>query len=304
VADEIPVGLVTERDIVRIAADLADGRVDVAEPVARYMSQPVIAINANATLEDALVVSKSKNIRHLPIDNADRKLVGLVTQSDLITAQSRFHRLQAKVFESEIMTLRRESVNLNHKLLALAQEDPLLGIANLRAMENDLQQIHAISSRYHRPYTVMILGIDGFDEFQGRFGHSSAECALEQISGFFKGAIRAADRLYRYGPYKFLILLPETLRDGAEALARRLMDGVVELAIAHEEHSMGVLTASAVVNSRAEWFGDESWHDIVDATDEALHQAMKIGNNRIVMMAPSKPFDPEAVAFQGLIPRQ
>jgi hypothetical protein len=31
---------------------------------------------------------------------------------------------------------------------------------------------------------------------------------------------------------------------------------------------------------------------------------MKIGNNRIVMMAPSKPFDPEAVAFQGLIPRQ
>ena len=200
VADEIPVGLVTERDIVRIAADLADGRVDLADPVGRFMSQPVITINANATLEDALVIAKAKNIRHLPVDNADRKLVGLVTQSDLITAQARFHRLQAKMFESEILTLRRESVTLSHKVLELSQEDPLLRIGNLRAMENDVTHIHAISSRYQRPYALVILGVDHFDEFKAVSGHSAAEYALEQINALFKGAVRAADRLYRYGP--------------------------------------------------------------------------------------------------------
>jgi diguanylate cyclase (GGDEF)-like protein len=289
---------------VKVAGDLAEGQVDLADPVGRFMSQPVITINANATLEDALVIAKAKNIRHLPVDNADRKLVGLVTQSDLITAQARYHRMQAKLFESEILTLRRESLNLSHKVLELSQEDPLLRIGNLRVMENDLIHIHAISSRYQRPYSILLLGIDHFEEFKGVWGHSSAECALEQISGSFKGSIRAADKLYRFGPHKFLILLPETFSDGAEALARRLMDGVVERAISNDQHPMGILTASAAINSRTEWIVDQSWHDIVDAADEALHQAMKLDHNRIVFAHSTKPFDTESVPFQGLISRQ
>src|SRR5215470_5187628 len=92
--NEIPVGIVTERDIVRLADGLFGNHISFTQPVKEFMSQPIITIDANANLLDALVVAKSKKVRHLPVDNAQGKLVGLVTQSDLVSAQFRLHKMQ------------------------------------------------------------------------------------------------------------------------------------------------------------------------------------------------------------------
>ena len=49
------------------------------------MSSPVIAVRQSDSLEDALEVSYSCEIRHLPVVDENDKLVGLVTQTDLVT---------------------------------------------------------------------------------------------------------------------------------------------------------------------------------------------------------------------------
>ena len=101
-----------------------------------------------------------------------------------------------------------------------------------------------------------------------------------------------------------MILLPETFSDGAEALARRLMDAIIQCGVATQEHPMGVLTASAAIHCRAEWIGEESWQDLVEAADESLHQVMKLGHNQIAVGHPIKPLGSETVEYQGLTPRQ
>jgi diguanylate cyclase (GGDEF)-like protein len=302
--NEIPVGIITERDIVRLVGDLIGNRISLAQPVKDMMSQPIVTIGANASLSDALVIAKSKKLRHLPVDNAQRKLVGLVTQSDLVTAQYRIHEMQTKILEREVINRTQESVDLNRKLVELSREDPLLKIGNFRALEADIHHLHAISSRYQRPYSVALFGVEDFKSFKDCYGHSSADTALQRVSSNFKETIRATDRLYRYGGEEFLVLLPETFSDGAQALAQRLIDGIVECGIPHEQHPMKVMTLSAGVSSRDQWVTDESWQDIVERADVALRQAKKQGPNRIAAAQSDRAFTSDTVLFQGVIPRQ
>ena len=301
---EIPVGIVTERDIVRIIGDLVSDRLSLTDPVRDIMSQPIVTIDANTSLLDALVIAKSKNVRHLPVDNAQRKLVGLVTQSDLVTAQFRNHELQTKILERELTNRTQESAELRRNLAELSREDCLLKIGNLRAMEADMRHINAISSRYQRPYSVALLGVDYFESFSDCYGQSSGDNALQRVSSHCKEAIRAADRLYRYGSDEFLILLPETFSDGAQALVQRLMSGILECGIPHEQHPMKILTVSGGVSSRDQWVADLAWQDMVERANEALHQARQLGPNRIVTAQEDKTFASDTVPFQGVIPRQ
>jgi len=122
--------------------------------------------------------------------------------------------------------------------------------------------------------------------------------------GTVEKAIRAADRLYRCGSDEFLVLLPETLNDGAQALAKRLMNEIVACAVPHQQHPMKVLTVSAGVSSRDQWMTDVSWQDIVERATDALQQARKLGPNRVVSAQRDESFASDTVFVQGTIPRQ
>jgi len=302
--DEIPVGIITERDVVRLVGRLVTDRLSLGQPVREVMSQPVVTVDAKTSLSDALVIAKSKHIRHLPVDNAKRKLVGLVTQSDLVTAQFRDHEMQARILERELTDCTRELVELRRSLAELSREDPLLKIGNLRALESDIRHVNAISSRYRRPYSVALFGVDYFSSFDECYGSSSADAALQIIGSHFREAIRAADRLYRRGSEEFLILLPETLSDGARALAQRLMNAIVACGIPHDEHPMKILTISAGVSTRDQWVTDVSWQDIVERANDALQQARNQGPNHIVTAQTDKTFVSDAGCFEGIAPHQ
>jgi diguanylate cyclase (GGDEF)-like protein len=186
----------------------------------------------------------------------------------------------------------------------LSREDPLLKMGNLRAMEVDIRHMNAISSRYHRPYSVALFGVDYFSSFDECYGRSSADAALQIIGSHFREAIRAADRLYRCGSEEFLILLPETLGNGARALAQRLMDAIIACGLPHEEHPMKILTISAGVSSRDQWVTDVSWQDIVERAGEALQEARRIGPNHIITSETKRTSASNTVPFEGLAPHQ
>lgn len=52
------------------------------------MTYPVVTINADLTVEQALEVMEEREIRHLPILNEDETLAGIVTERDLLRARS------------------------------------------------------------------------------------------------------------------------------------------------------------------------------------------------------------------------
>lgn len=83
VAEGRPVGIATERDLLqRVVAKGLDGSKVKMEDI---MSIPLITINGNMPIVNAIRVMQKNNIRHLPVIEKG-ELAGIVTQRDLLRA--------------------------------------------------------------------------------------------------------------------------------------------------------------------------------------------------------------------------
>jgi CBS domain-containing protein len=75
-----PIGIVTERDLVYVVARaLAPDT-----PVWMVMTEDPIVINENALVTEAMEKMRVQNIRHLPVVNAEGKLVGMISFRDIV----------------------------------------------------------------------------------------------------------------------------------------------------------------------------------------------------------------------------
>lgn len=75
------VGIVSERDIVRVVAELgADG---LARPIADCMTRQVVFADPGETIDQLLERMTDRRIRHLPVLR-DGRLVGIVSIGDLV----------------------------------------------------------------------------------------------------------------------------------------------------------------------------------------------------------------------------
>ncbi len=89
--DNVPVGIVTERDLVAVLHSKKQP-LELSLPISDFMTSPVLLLNHNESLFDAMVMSRAENVRHLPVVNDNDQLVGLVTQSDI--ANAHFHIME------------------------------------------------------------------------------------------------------------------------------------------------------------------------------------------------------------------
>ncbi len=85
--DKTPVGIFTERDLVRKMAEKGHGI--LALPMAQTMSKPLTIISPVATIWDALTLMGRAGIRRLPVVENGR-LVGILTERDV------FHLILAR----------------------------------------------------------------------------------------------------------------------------------------------------------------------------------------------------------------
>jgi diguanylate cyclase (GGDEF)-like protein len=277
-----PVGIITERDIVKHFSDLLQKRASQDDVAAQLMSSPPVTVEARTTLFEALVVARSRLIRHLPVVGAAGELVGLVTQTDLVAAHFRTVQTQSELLEQAVAHRTQELVELNKKLRELCLEDGLLKIGNRRAMEVDLVHTHAAARRYRRPYAIILTDIDHFKLYNDRYGHAAGDGALKKIAAVLRENIRKSDRIYRYGGEELLLLLPETNRAGAENLGQKLLRAVTRCAIPHQAHPVGIVTFSGGIASLDEQSEAASWEDLLQTADRALYRAKNAGRNCIL----------------------
>jgi len=81
--DDKPIGIITERDVVRLLGSLNPSLLQI--PLRDIMSKPVITISINSSLRDAIQTMQQKNIRRLVIVDKE-KMVGIITDKDIFRA--------------------------------------------------------------------------------------------------------------------------------------------------------------------------------------------------------------------------
>lgn len=115
------------------------------------------------------------------------------------------------------------------ELLQRVYHDPLTGVFNRLYFDIAYKQILHSAQRHPRPVSLLLIDIDHFKKINDTYGHEVGDMVL-QIVGQVLQQVRAGDIPARYGGDEFVVLLPDTDKVGARALAERLRRTVLQTA--------------------------------------------------------------------------
>ncbi|MEZ5666390.1 MAG: diguanylate cyclase [Alphaproteobacteria bacterium] len=174
-----------------------------------------------------------------------------------------------------------EAKALQARLERLAATDPLTGAANRRAFMEKAEAELARSRRHGNPLSLIMIDIDKFKSVNDVYGHHAGDAVLKTMAAVCMGAVRQpVDMFARLGGEEFVLLLPETGLDGAEALAERLRAMLEATVVDHEGRTLR-FTASFGVASVEPAAGPHALDAALQAADACLYLSKKQGRNRV-----------------------
>jgi two-component system cell cycle response regulator len=183
---------------------------------------------------------------------------------------------------------RTELEGLNHELTAIARRDPLTGLRNRRALDEDLELLEARVTRYGHRYCMSLLDVDLFKSYNDAHGHQAGDEVLQAVATQLKEQARGGDSLYRYGGEEFLCIFPEQSLAAGTLAVERMRVGLERRATPHADSPHGVLTISAGM-AILDPGRTRSAGEVLKEADEALYRAKQLGRNRVELPASLAP---------------
>ena len=167
------------------------------------------------------------------------------------------------------------------ELQRLATTDPLTGLYNRRRFYADLERELARCQRAEEGGAALLMvDIDHFKHFNDAHGHAAGDAVLCHLADLFRHALRRIDAAGRLGGEEFAVLLPETDRDGAERLAKRLCALCRERPAEREGRRLPFTISVGVTVLRA---ADSSPDAPMARADAALYKAKAGGRDRVAV---------------------
>ena len=161
---------------------------------------------------------------------------------------------------------------------ALSRIDPLTGLQNRREFDRVLKQEVDRATRYQRFLSLVMVDIDHFKQINDQRGHPAGDWALQRVAELMRVTrMRGSDAAFRIGGEEFAILLTETDKAGALAMAERLRQTTEGMKFfadgAGITLSLGVATLP--VDAR-------DGEDLLRRADRALYEAKNAGRNLVI----------------------
>jgi diguanylate cyclase (GGDEF)-like protein len=170
-------------------------------------------------------------------------------------------------------------VMANLRNLAIAQlrasTDALTGLPNQRAVQDTIKRLVAQANRTTTPLSALLVDLDHFKQVNDVYGHETGDAVLASVGATLGSLGRTDDFVGRYGGEEFLVLLPDTDRRGALALAEALRHGIAAISLPNVD----TVTASVGVAVLGEDGQDAT--ALFRAADRALYAAKRNGRNRV-----------------------
>ncbi|HEY8486878.1 MAG TPA: diguanylate cyclase [Limnochordales bacterium] len=179
-----------------------------------------------------------------------------------------------------LVALALEHARLHEATLQLAITDELTGLYTRRYFFERLEEEARRARRLQRPFSVIMLDLDRFKECNDRFGHLAGDEVLRQVGRRLAAVVRQSDVVARYGGDEFVVLLPETGKEEAGAVARRLCQCLAFQCETQATWPHPVdITASLGVASFPE--DADTPHGLLARADTALYEAKSRGGSSV-----------------------
>lgn len=102
--------------------------------------------------------------------------------------------------QSELRDSNRELVAAQEVLRALADRDPLTGLANRRSLPAVLRAVQPVGA------TFLFFDLDGFKEINDVHGHGAGDECLRDFASSLQACFRPDDAIVRYGGDEFVVV--------------------------------------------------------------------------------------------------
>lgn len=173
----------------------------------------------------------------------------------------------------------RELTEASARLDRLAVTDGLTGVLNHRRFFEAMGAEVLRSDRHQRPLSVLMVDVDHFKKVNDAMGHPAGDTLLRQLAEVLGADLRQSDLIARYGGEEFAILLPESTKGVAMAVAERMRVAVEQRLNAQGTWPIRVTVSIGVATSPED---GRTAEEIVGASNEAMYVAKRQGRNRVV----------------------
>ena len=163
-----------------------------------------------------------------------------------------------------------DQARLFDQVRTLAVSDPLTGLANYRRLIAVLESELVRSRRTQRPFSIVLMDMDGLKTINDRYGHLVGSRSLVRLAKILRNHSRAIDTAARYGGDEFALVLPEAPRDIASRVAARIRE---RLATEAENPTLSVSSGIAAYPED----GDTP-EKLLGAADRALYRMKHRGS--------------------------
>lgn len=205
---------------------------------------------------------------------------------DLITKPFDEEHLAARLHVAERILALHETLRFQ------AMHDHLTGLWNRGRIMENLQEELERAAQQGSCISVILADLDHFKRINDTYGHLSGDAVLQATACRMLHALRADDRIGRYGGEEFLIIAPGADRDNALSVAERIRHRVAEAPVQTSAGAISVTVSLGVAITRIGMRDDAV--TLIAAADAALYRA-KIERNRVEIAERGSPRLPEEI---------
>lgn len=162
------------------------------------------------------------------------------------------------------------------RVRTLSLTDELTRLANRRAFLRDLEAEIARAERYKVPFSVAMLDLDRFKQINDVHGHAAGDEVLKLYANQALAVLRRQDVVARFGGEEFVVLMPNTVPEGALAALGKVRGMARELRFG-APHPQALPTFSAGVT---DYRPGDSVERLLHRADQALYRAKHNGRDR------------------------
>ena len=159
----------------------------------------------------------------------------------------------------------------------MAMRDSLTGLYNRRFLEESISAQVPFAERYGQPLSLMMIDIDHFKRFNDLYGHKQGDETMQKVANVLKDTARDSDIVSRYGGEEFVIIMPNTTKDGGILLAEKIRCAIETRTLLNMNGTKEVTTVSIGLSTFPEDATDIQ--ELMRQVDIALYQSKSNGRN-------------------------
>jgi diguanylate cyclase (GGDEF)-like protein len=162
-----------------------------------------------------------------------------------------------------------ENARAVERIQELTITDDCTGLYNARHLYKTLEAEVYRSARFGYEFTALFIDLDYFKRVNDTYGHLVGSRLLAEVGYVIKANLRLIDFAFRYGGDEFIILLPQTGKDSALTVAKRLLEVFRASAFLSAEGLKLNVRASIGIATYPE--DARSAHEIIRLADEMMY---------------------------------